>query len=82
MVNTNTATGTDQGAQPTSSPARAAARNGEDPPSFQTPTMPGAPTMDNQQAQVPAPPNPDITLPNAEISQNPAPKSWYVSIGG
>eukprot|EP00965_Chrysotila_dentata_P097502 3222120-Pleurochrysis_carterae.AAC.1 len=44
--------------------------------------MPNAPTTDFQQAQVPSPPNPDTTLPIAEFPQNPAPKSWYVIIGG
>eukprot|EP00965_Chrysotila_dentata_P011976 393524-Pleurochrysis_carterae.AAC.1 len=75
MANTNAAAGADSGAQPISPQARVAARNGEDPPSFQTPTIPNAPTTDFQQAQVPAPPNLDTTLPIAEIPQNPAPKS-------
>eukprot|EP00965_Chrysotila_dentata_P034408 1145505-Pleurochrysis_carterae.AAC.1 len=44
--------------------------------------MPEAPTTNNQQAQVPAPTNLDTTLPNAGFTQNPAPKSWYVIIGG
>eukprot|EP00965_Chrysotila_dentata_P128333 4242926-Pleurochrysis_carterae.AAC.1 len=82
MANTKTAAGADQGAQPTSPQARTAARNGEVPPSFQTPTISDAPTTDIQQAQVPAPPNSNIILPNAEFQQDPAPKSWYLIIGG
>eukprot|EP00965_Chrysotila_dentata_P076125 2515055-Pleurochrysis_carterae.AAC.1 len=86
MTNTNNAAAADHVARRASPQARAAARHGEDPPLFQTPTMPSAPTTDFGQAhstaEVPAPPDLDTTMPIAELPQNPPPKSWFVIIGG
>eukprot|EP00965_Chrysotila_dentata_P132968 4396596-Pleurochrysis_carterae.AAC.1 len=51
------------------------ARPQEDPPLFQTPTMPSLPTTDFPQAhsttEVPAQPNLDTTMPIAELPRNP-----------